>query len=73
MRNLLVDPDATALERRDELAAALDRYLANADPLPSEFFPRKSKGGGPQDSERRAMWERLEAMGYISDEETADE
>ena len=52
--------------RLTELRARLDAWMAAADPLPSEFFPRTRPANELEAAARRAMWERLEALGYVA-------
>jgi arylsulfatase A-like enzyme len=68
-RDLLLVPTPEARVRADELAAELDRRLAAAKPLPSEYFPRRQAGDDPDAAARRAMEERLRALGYVEEAE----
>jgi arylsulfatase A-like enzyme len=70
-RNLLPDPSPEARQQADRLAAELDRFLAAANPFPSEFYPRR-RDEGADDADgaaRRAMWERLRQLGYVEEGE----
>jgi arylsulfatase A-like enzyme len=61
------DPDTR--RRKAELAGALSAWNEAADPFPSEFFPRRRATDGPDAEARRAMWERLRALGYVTDDD----
>jgi arylsulfatase A-like enzyme len=65
--NLLQNQSEDLLERSRSLRAELDRWIAAADPLPSEFFPRVRPSPGSDATARRDMWERLRQLGYIAE------
>jgi arylsulfatase A-like enzyme len=67
--DLLREPSEEARRRARALRSELERWMAAADPLPSEFFPRVKASEEPDAKARRAMWERLKALGYVSEED----
>jgi len=72
-RDLLRAASSEAARRARELEARLDQWLATADPLPSEYFPRVKQGMDPADTElREQMLENLRALGYVEDAAEAD-
>jgi arylsulfatase len=76
-QNILASDDIEpeVAEVADSLRTQLREWLANADPLPSEFFPRtRPLRPGMADEQlldRRRMWERLRELGYVSEEDEA--
>jgi arylsulfatase A-like enzyme len=74
-KNILAsdDIDPAVAEVAESLRTQLDEWLASADPLPSEFFPRRrplrSDSNDDTLRDRQRMWERLRELGYVSDED----
>lgn len=68
-RDLLRDPPPDAMQALPDLRDALGRWMASADPLASEFFPRTKPRDAAQAAQQREMWERLRALGYVSGDE----
>ena len=65
--NLLASTSPEAQRALRGLREALAAWMASADPLPSQFFPRMRSRSPGEARRQREMWEHLKVLGYVSE------